>query len=284
MTSTRFGAPADAVPALQEAWPDLPWQSLGETHGAFHRVLLLPPVAVLRIRTGEGHGAETARECATAAALAGAELPIPRPLGTAVSAQRWSAAMVEHVEGTARDPRSWTEDRTAILDLLEVWGDAGSAHPELADALPSARSWCGGDRWPLLVHEMTAADPEVQEAARRRVDSVLTNETGITPGVVHGDLGPHNILWGHDGQPMLIDTDHAAWADPAIDIAPLLATYSREDLAADVPGDVLARAAAHRRTLSLQVAAAAQLSGDLSLRDHALGNFARRIRRGDPQW
>lgn len=284
MTDIWSEPPADAVPVLRETWPDLPWQSLGMAHGAFHHVLLLPPVAVLRIRTGDGHEAATAREHATAAALVDTGLPVPAPLRAPVSAPGWSAAMVELVDGSGRDPRSWAEDRTAILDVLEIWVEAGRVHPRLADALPAVRSWCGGDRWPSLVEEMTAGDPGVQEAAHRRIDAVLTLESEAAPTAVHGDFGPHNILWGRSGRPTLIDTDHAAWADPAIDVAPLFSSYPREDLVADLPGTVLERATAHRRTLSLQVAAAAQLSGDLSLRDHALGNFSRRIRSGDPQW
>lgn len=74
----------------------------------------------------------------------------------------------------------------------------------------------------------------------------------------------------------MIDADHAAWADPAIDVAPLLAHYDPAELALDLDDEVLRRAAIHRRSLSLQVAAAAELAGDDSLRDHALGNFARR--------
>lgn len=284
MPSTPSAAPHDAVAALRETWPDLPWQHLTTAHGAFHQVLLLPPVAAIRIRTGRGHREQTVRELSTAAALADAGLPVPRPLRSPASGQDWSAATVEHVDGDGRDPRSWAEDRGALLTVLERWGAAGAAHPELAEALPAARAWCGGARWPELVEEITAGDQVAREAARQRIDAVLAGESEAEAGVVHGDFGLHNLLWGRDGEPRLIDTDHAAWADPAIDLAPLLANYPRDQLAADLPSDLLERASAHRRTLSLQVAAAAELSGDPALRDHALANFSRRIRSGDPQW
>ena len=80
------------------------------------------------------------------------------------------------------------------------------------------------------------------------------------------------------------DTDPAAWADRAMDAAPLLAVYGPDALRADLPGGVLDLAAAPRRVLSLQGAAAAERRGDGRLRDHALGNRARGTRSGEPQW
>ncbi|ASK64922.1 hypothetical protein CFK39_02710 [Brachybacterium avium] len=284
MTSTLAGLPPDVLPALRERWPDLPWHGLRETHGAFHHVLLLPPVAALRIRTGDGHEVATRREHATAAALAAADLPVPRPVADPVHTDRWSAAAVSHVDGVLREWGSWDEDRAGILLLLEHWADVSRAHRDLATSLPAVRSWCGGEQWPSLVAEMTAHDPEMRDAARMRVDAVLELEMFVEHSAVHGDFGLHNILWTDDGEVSQIDTDHAAWADPAIDVAPLLTVYGAQRLAADLSSELVERAASHRRTLSLQVAAAAQLSGDLLLRDHALENFRSRIRSSDPQW
>lgn len=192
--------------------------------------------------------------------------------------------VVEFVDGISHEPRTWAEDRIGVLALLEAWAAAEAKHPELAASLPAARAWCGGESWRMLVEEMTAPDPEVQDAARDRMDTVLELEASAERSPVHGDFGTHNLLWSRDGSAVLIDTDHAAWADRAIDIAPLLTVYGRDALAADLPGEVLDRATAHRRVLSLQVAAGAELRGDGKLRDHALANFARRIRSGVPQW
>lgn len=255
-----------------------------ETHGAFHHVLLLPPVAALRIRTGVGHEVATRREHDIAAALSAAGLQVPHPLAEPLHAEQWSTSAFSFMSGTSRDAGSWAEDRADILGLLETWSAAGSARRALAAELPAARSWCGGQQWPSLVEEMTAADPIMRDAARQRVRTVLELESTVERSAVHGDFGPHNLLRPPTGSPVLIDTDHAAWADPAIDVAPLRGFYSWQELAADLPAPLLNRAAAHRRTLSLQVAAAAQLRGDQPLRDHALTNFARRIRSGDPQW
>lgn len=284
MTNTLAGAPPDVLPTLQAHWPELPWSALRETHGAFHHVLLLPPVAVLRIRTGMGHEVATRREHDIAAALSAAGLQIPHPLADPRHTELWSTSAFTFVDGASREAGSWAEDRADILSLLETWAAVGKATGALASQLPAARSWCGGQQWPSLVEEMTAADPVIQDAARQRVHTVLELESATERSAVHGDFGPHNLVHPLTGSPVLIDTDHAAWADPAIDVAPLLGFYSWQALAADLPAPLLTRAAAHRRTLSLQVAAAAQLRGDLQLRDHALTNFARRIRSDDPQW
>ncbi|GAB3261976.1 hypothetical protein GCM10027425_25670 [Alteromonas gracilis] len=56
--------------------------------------------------------------------------------------------------------------------------------------------------------------------------------------------------------------------------------HGAEAVAGLADARTLARARAHRATLSLQVAAAAHLCGLPSLRDHALGSFARRHREG----
>lgn len=284
VTNTFDGAPAGVLPILREQWPELPWQSLREAHGAFHHVLLLPPVAAVRIRTGAEHELATRREHETAAALAAAGLPVPRPLRDPVHAEQWSAAVVTFTGGAVREPGSWAVDRAGILPLLEAWAEAGAGHPELSARLPAARSWCGGPEWPALVARMTESDPEVLAAARTRLDGVLECEASAELSAVHGDFGLHNLLWTPAGEACLIDTDHASWADPAIDVAPLLAVYPTEELAVDLGSALLERAAAYRRTLSLQVAAAAQLRGDVQLRDHALANFRRRLRSGDPRW
>lgn len=284
MPTTLAGLPPGIVPELRELWPRLPWHGLRETHGAFHHVLLLPPVAAIRVRTGPGHRAAIRREHSAAAVLAAAGFPVPGPLLDPAHTGSWSAMAVQHVQGRTREPGPWTTDRTGVLPLIRQWEATGEEHPELASTLPAARAWCGGALWPAHVSRLTARNLEMHDAAQHRVEAVLEHESRAENAVVHGDVGAHNLLWGPTGVPTLIDTDHAAWADPAIDIAPLLAVYGRDALAADLPGPMLDRAAAHRRVLSLQVAVAADLREDRALRDHALANFARRISSGDPQW
>jgi aminoglycoside phosphotransferase (APT) family kinase protein len=105
-------------------------------------------------------------------------------------------------------------------------------------------------------------------------------ERESAPGCVHGDFGLHNVLWQSATARGLIDFDHLAWGDPAIDVAPLVGSFSAAQLSGDFDRELLRRAMFHRASLSLQVAAAAELAGDRALRDHALGNFTGRLRAG----
>ena len=284
MTSTLQGLPEGAATTLHECWPHLPWHRAHEAHGAFHSVLILPGAAVIRVRTGADHRSLTHREASTASMLAAAGLRVPGALGDGVGTAQWTAHRYEVVDGAAFTPRSWQKDRGLILSLLEQWRGTAAAHPELRASLPPPRHWCGGEEWPRIAHRLTADSPDIASLARTRIESLLKMEAGAEHTLVHGDFGPHNILLAaEDGVPWLIDTDNAAWADPALDIAPLLASYAAEDLAADFPDTMMQRAIAHRRTLSLQVAAAAAARGDTELVTHALGNFRRRVLT-EPGW
>ena len=71
----------------------------------------------------------------------------------------------------------------------------------------------------------------------------------------------------------LIDLGHAAVGDLAVDVAPLIGAYAAVAVA-ELAGPALVRRALDSigATLSLQVAAAAELVGDAPLRDHALAN------------
>lgn len=68
--------------------------------------------------------------------------------------------------------------------------------------------------------------------------------------------------------------------DPAVDVAPLIGAYGAVAVAEVAGPALLRRALIHRATLSLQVAAAAELVGDAPLRDHALANLEARVRAG----
>ncbi|MGN6220257.1 MAG: phosphotransferase family protein [Microbacterium sp.] len=140
------------------------------------------------------------------------------------------------------------------------------------------RAWCGGEAWPTIVGELTSAwAPESRRAASAAVGAVI--DGGPHRSVVaHGDFGPHNVLLGAAGA-ALIDPDNAGPAEPGTDLAPLLGFYAVEELSHDFSRERLLRAAAIRRSLPLQVAAAAELAADVSLRDHALANFLRREQR-----
>lgn len=279
MTNTRDGLPEEIADELREHLPDLPWHAGARTHGAFHHVIVMPEAAV-RVRTGADREARTDAEIGLASLLAERGVPCPRPRGAALHAATWSATVLDRVPGVALPGRDWATERPLLEAAAQALVTVATADTAgLAAALPRPRTWCGGEQWPAIVTRIARALPR---PARRRADSLiarlLADEADLDPSqrtLVHGDLGPHNLLV--DGERWaLIDTDHAAWGDPAIDVAPLIAWYGDAALRGSCDAAVLARARTIRRTLPLQVAAAAELAGDSALRDHALGNFARR--------
>ncbi|MHA7284150.1 phosphotransferase family protein [Arthrobacter sp. TMS2-4] len=112
------------------------------------------------------------------------------------------------------------------------------------------------------------------------VSDVLSLEQAVTPSLVHGDFGGHNLLWDESGAPGLIDFDNACIADPAVDLAPLIGAYGAAKVVEITDKDTLERAKSYRASLPLQVAAAAFLGHDQDLRAHALHNFTQRLAAG----
>ncbi|OUE24128.1 phosphotransferase [Clavibacter michiganensis] len=265
-----------AWPVLRRTWPDLAWADAVHRHGAFHHVAVLGGTGVVRVSSAADHRARILREAdvlRTVGAL-GLATRIPRLIGT-VDGGAWSAMACTFVEGTVDADRPWHEVRGPFADVL---ADLAAA-PLPTSGLPPARTWCGGSAWPEVVDRITAGS-DLRATARAVVREVVTSSDDAPRSLVHGDLGPHNVVWDARDDPGLIDLDHAAAADPAVDAAPLVGSYGAAAVAQIVPADVLARAKAHRASLPLQVAAAAELAGDPALRDHALANFARRCAAG----
>jgi hypothetical protein len=278
--NTRHSLPSDAVQHLERHWPSLPWSDAKRVHGAFHVVYLFDSEAVIRVRVGQQHEAGTRADYRAAELLSDAGLDCPRPLDSPLIRSGWSANMTTYASGDLPTPSTWNSDRGWILSALDSLQRTAHESPHLAGALAPVRSWCGGTEWRDIVDAVTKTDANagVREQALRCVDAVLEAEQDVTPTLVHGDFGPHNLLL-HEGSsaPSIIDTDNAAWADPATDIAPLLSHYPAEDLSPDFPPLILQRAVLIKRSLALQIAAAGETAGDTELRDHALRNFARRI-------
>lgn len=156
MANTCEGLPDGALATLRTAWPNLPWSQMRPTHGAFHVVLVLPPTAVIRVRSGTGHAGYTARELHTAQILTAAGLNTPPAIGEPLVRDEWSAAAFGHAPGAALTPSTWVKDRRIVLPLLDTWAEAGRASAILHRELPPTRTWCGGERWPELVTRITA--------------------------------------------------------------------------------------------------------------------------------
>lgn len=263
--------------ALRSVWSDLGWTSPAYSHGAFHHVAVLGSTGVVRVSFAANHEAQIARESAVLLAVGsiGLKTRVPKFLRT-LTGDTWSAMACTVIEGAHMADRPWNEVRHYFAGILDDLQRA-----QLLTGLPAARSWCGGNSWPDVVERITADSVSpVRKAAQIVVREVLSLEEAVTPSVVHGDFGPHNILWDASGAPGLIDFDNACAADPAIDVAPLIGFYGAAKVGEIVDADVLARAKVYRASLPLQVAAGAALGADRKLQSHALSNFARRLEAG----
>ena len=253
------------------------WTSPVFSHGAFHHVALLGSSGVVRVSFAADHEAQIAYQSAALLAVgsAGLKTRIPELLGTHTR-DSWSAMACTVVEGAHKKDRLWHEVR---YDFAGMMDDFQSAHEPTGLAAP--RSWCGGDAWPDIVERITAgASSRIRTAAHIVVREVLALDGVASPSLVHGDFGPHNVLWDESDAPGLIDFDNACVADPAIDLAPLIGFYGAANVGEIVHADVLERAKIHRASLPLQVAAAATLRSDRKLQNHALSNFCRRLEAG----
>lgn len=253
-------------------------------HGAFHLVLTAPDGPSLRATLGERGRERSRREASTLVALGAAQLPltIPQVLEGPLwveTARTWVTCLTTVPGSPAADLTECSAQRlSAYADILTALRAATSR----CGALPPVRAWCGGKEWPEIVQRdlIPRLEPNVRDAAAKRVEAVLEAESPVDPALCHGDFGPHNILWAEGRAVSVIDVDHACLGDPAIDIAPLISFHGASPLASLCSADTLRRAMLHRATLPLQVAASAHLAGLGHLRDHALGNFTRRVADG----
>jgi aminoglycoside phosphotransferase (APT) family kinase protein len=236
---------------------------------------------VVRVGGGVDHEIRSKNEFRNLNAIAQINLPFqtPRCIGTIHSTALWSAQVSSFVDGTHRDDAGWAASREALHGVLCAFQE--SPRPAPGVYLP-VRQWCGGANWKALVDRITLAlDERTRTAAHRVVRDVLECEADVQSTLVHGDFGLHNVLWRQNRISGVIDFDHATVGDPAMDVAPLIGQFGASKVAEVYDPETVARAKFHRASLPLQVAAAAELVNDTKLRNHALGNFHKRLRDGN---
>jgi hypothetical protein len=254
-------------------WPEFDWGRSIITQGAYHRVALFPGEAVIRVSTGGGHGERALRESQNLRGASQLALPVATPtvIGEVRSSPHWSATALEYLPGGRRQTESWSSVGAALDDVLR--GLRSTAVPD-GVRLRGVREWCGGTDWPSIVSTIgRRLPPRHRRAAAHAVESVLAVEDGVEPTLVHGDFGLHNLLWVHGTVSGLLDLDAMCVGDPAMDVAPLLNSFDRAELASVVDPQLMSRAVVHHLTLPLQVAAAAELTADSGLRDAAIVKF-----------
>lgn len=138
-----------------------------------------------------------------------------RPLGEEPEAS-WAAGLATH----ARIQRAWADD----LDRVR---DAGAPDRSLA-TLSAAAVELGEDD-----ARMARLDPAMRVAYRAAVPQLIDacgrlERFGIGPGLVHGDLHPHNVAYRDDGC-VVFDWSDVAVGHPFIDLVPYL--FRSTDLA-----------------------------------------------------
>lgn len=266
---------------LRRVWPELDWEAAVFSHGAFHHVAVLGDSAVVRVSFASEHVTQTRAEFENLRTVVrmGLPFPVPSPLHEPYSEAEWSAQSTTFIAGEPQLERPWPQVREPIANVLTALREASVVG---VDAMRPVRDWCGAEQWPEIVGSITSSlDHELAKTAQRVVRDVLEVEASAAkPGLVHGDLGPHNLLWTSNRLPGVIDFDNACIGDPAIDLAPLIGHFGADAVAEIADPEILARGQVHRASLSLQVAAAAELSRDEQLRDFALRNFSERLEAG----
>jgi aminoglycoside phosphotransferase (APT) family kinase protein len=195
-------------------------------------------------------------------------------IGEIRSGPHWSATALEYLPGRRRQVEPWSSVGAALDDVLR--GLRSTAVPD-GIRLRGVREWCGGPDWPSIVSTISRRLPPPRRlAATHAVESVLEVEGRVEPTLVHGDFGLHNLLWVRGAVSGLLDLDAMCVGDPAMDVAPLLTSFDRAELASVVDPELMSRAVVHHLALPLQVAAAAELAGDSRLRDAAIVKFVDR--------
>ncbi|WP_114558252.1 aminoglycoside phosphotransferase family protein [Desertihabitans aurantiacus] len=262
-------------------WPRVDWTGAEVRQGAFHQVVLSRGAPIMRGAVGNGHPARSAREAAIARVVAGLGLTtaVPSVLDGPLGDEHMTAILISRVPGVHGADRDWNTD--LAVEYQRLLDQLTGVDTSRLEVLPEVRSWCGGQRWPEIVQEVTVPLPRrLRALADRLVAAVLDVEADQPGALVHGDFGPHNVLWDDGRAVSLIDFDHACVADRAIDVAPLIGVYGAAAVAEMVDEPLLTRAMHHRATLSLQVACGAHLIGEGELRDFALSNYVSRAAAG----
>ncbi|MDT0495097.1 aminoglycoside phosphotransferase family protein [Streptomyces griseus] len=171
-------------------------------------------------------------------------------------------------DARARVAESVAAQYATVLAGLDRAGADGAVRAVLPEAAP--------DRWQRFAESVRAElFPLLSGQGRRRAERELAAVQSLphlTRAVVHGDLGPENVLWEWtDGLPRLsgvLDWDGVELGDPAEDLAAIGAGHGRQLLERVIAlggrpdSGLTTRVDAIRGTFALQQALYAILDGD----------------------
>jgi len=277
-------APDAVRQRLWALWPQFNWHGARYDRGAFHDVFIIAAANVVARITRSRFAADAAAE------------------RNALLLQLADRVESFQTPAPVSEPERWSDRHVAVLHTF-VCGqeqtdlDDGDSH-EIGRVIDSiqlhsdllrartVRSFCGGADFPSIIDDVIAPAMahECSRAARSAVEQLLAAETAVIAQPVHGDLTRFNLRWD-DGQVVgVIDWDHAAMGDPAIDIAGILTSFGTNAAKDISDAGTLHRASLHRATFPLQVAAAGHLHDDERLQSTGIRNFEQRHRDGTLHW
>ncbi|RSN09352.1 phosphotransferase [Nonomuraea sp. WAC 01424] len=243
--------------------------------GQFHRVVVGPDRVVCLPRT-RAAAVRLPRRAAVLRVLAGLDLGFRTPLPLSEGTGEPPYLVLTRVPGAPLEPYEVADPRVADAAAAQyaalLAGLAAAGADERARAALSAPR----DQWRRFAAEVRAdlfalMSPDGRRRAEREL-AALDDLPYVAEAVVHGDLGPENVLWEYeDGLPRLagvIDWDEVTIGDPAEDLAALEAGYGGDFLArvlartASADAALAARVTAIRHTFALQQALSAHHDGD----------------------
>ncbi|MGW5381946.1 phosphotransferase family protein [Nocardia sp. NPDC003963] len=264
---------------LRRLLPDTEPEDFAVRQGQFHLVVIGTDRVVCLPRT-EAAAARLPRRAAVLRVLAdfdlGFRIPVPLEEGDADGIGEQPFLVSSRVPGaplTAEvldDPQVAQVVAGQYVGLLAGLAGAG-ADDRVRSALPAPE-----DRWHRFAAEVrTELFGLMSAGGRRRAEQELGAVEGLphlTAAVVHGDLGPENVLWeSADGLPRLsgvVDWDEVGLGDPAEDLAAIGAGHGDSllrrvlTLGGWADHETTARITAIASTFALQQALAAHHDGD----------------------
>ena len=269
---------------LSTLWPEFDWNAARYDRGAFHDVLIIEAADVVARISRSKFAADAAGERNT----------LLRQIANRVETFQTPVPIGE--------PERWSERHVAVLhtfvpgqDAKDLSGDDSDEIRRVIDSFhdfcdvfqsTSVRSFCGAADFPGIVEHLIApkmAD-ECARRARLAIEQLVAAEAEVIAQPIHGDLNSFNLRWADRKVVGVLDWDHAAMGDPAIDVAGILTSIGTSAAASIADAETLHRASLHRATFPLQIAAAGLLHDDERLMGTGIRNFEQRCRDSTLQW
>ncbi len=107
-------------------------------------------------------------------------------------------------------------DTAGLAPALGETGDVASYAQRRLDAILAERAWVR-EPLPAPIRDRLEHAADALQAAWERWREAESFRTGETLALLHGDIGPGNVLWSPD--PVLIDWEYTRLGDPADEIA-----------------------------------------------------------------